>query len=116
MSHSDATFDQKNVGHSNLFFHGLVILPYIVNSIWWMDGWMSYIWKMSTCWCNTTFDLRIYLGHSGYISRSSDFSSFIFCSEKQFFLMFEFYLFNWAIQASYAVQRQLLLALLVYTP
>ena len=37
MSHSDATFDQKNVGHSNLFFHGLVILPYILNIIWRMN-------------------------------------------------------------------------------
>ena len=34
MSHSDAMFDQKNVDHSNLFFHGQVILPYILNSIW----------------------------------------------------------------------------------
>ena len=30
MSHSSATFDKKkNVGQSNLFFHGPVILPYI---------------------------------------------------------------------------------------
>ena len=33
MSYSGATFDQNNVGHSNLFFHGQVILPYILNSI-----------------------------------------------------------------------------------
>ena len=37
MSSSSATFDQKIVGHSNLFFHGLVILPYILNSIWWIN-------------------------------------------------------------------------------
>ena len=28
------------------------------------------------------FDLKINLGHSTYISRSTDFSSFIFCSEN----------------------------------
>ena len=31
MSPSDVTFDQKNVGHSNLFFHGTVILPYLMD-------------------------------------------------------------------------------------
>ena len=34
MSHSDATFDQKHVGQSNLFFHDPVILPNIFISIW----------------------------------------------------------------------------------
>ena len=38
MSQYDPTFDLKiNVGHSNLFFHSPVILPYILNSIWWMN-------------------------------------------------------------------------------
>ena len=37
MSHSIATFDKINVGHSNLFFHGPVILPYILNIVWWMN-------------------------------------------------------------------------------
>ena len=27
---------ETNVDHINLFFHGPVILPYILNSIWWM--------------------------------------------------------------------------------
>ena len=31
MSQSDGTFDQKDVDHSDLFFHGPVILPYILN-------------------------------------------------------------------------------------
>ena len=37
MSHSDVTFNQKNVGLSNLLFHGPVIMPYIFYSIWWMN-------------------------------------------------------------------------------
>ena len=38
MSQYDPTFYLKiNVGHSNLFFHSPVILPYILNSIWWMN-------------------------------------------------------------------------------
>ena len=36
------------------------------------------------CQCNMTFDFKINLGYSDLISRSSDFSSFIFCSEKHF--------------------------------
>ena len=46
---------------------------------------MSYFGKMSQC--NTTFDFKINLGHTiivTYISRSSGFSSFIFCPEKYF--------------------------------
>ena len=27
----------ENAGHSDLFFHGPVILPYILNNIWWMN-------------------------------------------------------------------------------
>ena len=59
MSHSGATFDQNNVGHSNLFFHGPVMLPYILNSIWWMN---VIFLEMRQCY--TAFDLKINLGHS----------------------------------------------------
>ena len=30
-SQCDGTFDQKDLGHSDLFFHGPVIMPYILN-------------------------------------------------------------------------------------
>ena len=33
MSQCDLAFDLKNVGHFDLFFHGPVILPYMLNSI-----------------------------------------------------------------------------------
>ena len=46
---------KKNVGPSNLFFHGPVILPYILNSIWQMNVIFLE---------NTAFDLKINLGHS----------------------------------------------------
>ena len=59
MSHSGATFDQNNVGHSNLFFHGPVILPYILNSIRWMN-----VIRLEMGQCNMPFDLKINLGHS----------------------------------------------------
>ena len=44
LSQFDPTFDLKiNVGHSNLFFHSPMILPYILNSIFWMT---VILWKM----------------------------------------------------------------------
>ena len=66
----------KNVGHSDLFFHGPVILLYILNSI----GCMNVIhWKMSPY--NTTFDLKINLGNSDLYFMVQLF----FCSEKHFY-------------------------------
>ena len=59
MSDSGVTFDPKNVGHSNLFFQVPVILPYILNSIWWMNVILLEIGQ-----CNMAFDLKINLGHS----------------------------------------------------
>ena len=61
MSHSDATFDQNNVGQSNLFFHGPVIFPYmyILNSIWWMNVILLEMGQ-----CNMAFDLKINLGQN----------------------------------------------------
>ena len=59
MSHRGVTFDQNNVGHSNLFFHGPVILPYILNSIWWMN-----VILLEMGLCNTALDLKLNLGHS----------------------------------------------------
>ena len=83
-------------------FHDPVILSYIWNSIWWMK---SYFWKMSPC--NTTFDLKINLGHS-------DLHFF----RVEWFLFFYFFLwktfkFYWqsTIQASYTILGQLLLHL-----
>ena len=38
MSQYDTTFDLEiNVGHCEPIFHGPVILPCILNSIWWMN-------------------------------------------------------------------------------
>ena len=45
---------KKNVGHCNLFFHGPVILPYILNSM--MDECHTF----GKC----VFDPKINLGHS----------------------------------------------------
>ena len=59
MCHSGATFDQNNVGHSSLFFHGPEILPYILNSIWWMNVILLEMGQ-----CNTAFGLKINLGQS----------------------------------------------------
>ena len=43
---------------------------------------MSYFWKTSQC--NTTFDLKINLGHSDLYLMVQWFLSFLFCSEKHF--------------------------------
>ena len=48
---------KNNVGHINLFFIGPMILPYILNII----SWMNVILLENEC--NTTFDVKIYLGH-----------------------------------------------------
>ena len=40
-------------------FHVPVILPYISNTIWWMN-----VIRLKMSPCNTSFDLKIYLGHS----------------------------------------------------
>ena len=46
-------------------------------------GWMSYLWKM--CQCNTTFNLKIKLGHNDLYFIVHWFLFFyIFCSEKHF--------------------------------
>ena len=59
-------------------FHCPVILPYILNSIWWMNVILlenqSVLYDL---WPQNKFK-------SHYISWFSDFSSFIFCSEKHF--------------------------------
>ena len=98
MNHSGATFDQNNVGHSNLFFHDPVILPYILNSIWWMNVILLEMGQY-----NTAFDLKINLGHSDLYFMVQWFVFY-------YFLLWKTFQFHWqsSIQASYAVLRQLL--------
>ena len=59
MSQYDTTFDLKIiVGHCDLYFNSPLILPYILNSIWWMN-----VIVLENQF-NMTFDLKINLGHS----------------------------------------------------
>ena len=58
------------------------------------DGWMSYFWKISQC--NTTFDLKINLGHSDlYLTVQWIFASFDFCFQKHFSFI-DMAWFRWA--------------------
>ena len=76
MSHSSVTFDPlKNVGDSNLFFDSPVILPYILNSIWWMN-----VHTFGKC----VFDLKINLGHGDLYFTVQWFFFFYFLLWKTF--------------------------------
>ena len=79
MSLTGATFDQNNVSHSNLSLHGLVILPYILNSIWWMNVILLEMGQ-----CNTVFGLKINLGHSDLYFMVQWFFSYYFLLWKTF--------------------------------
>ena len=65
MCQCDATIDLKEVDHRELFFHGPVILPYIFNSIWWMnvivldnESVWSDIWPKIKCYSELYFTVQ----------------------------------------------------------